>query len=159
MKEARLILGYDSLTRSSSGHVHGLLCIQVEELKFPSADWNDFVVVVLGWWCRACHELIGTDNGPLEVPFMDGPYRVQMQRHEKQSIDLRLIENRSSGSVVRHHAQVSAHVLLESAVAAAAMTVSQCQARQWSSRDIDELADAVKSLKQARLRSQLRIVP
>jgi hypothetical protein len=159
MKEARLILGDDSLSRSNSGHIHGLLCIQVEELRFPSADWNDFVVVVLGWWCRACHELIGNGNGSPEVPFMDGPYRVQMQRHEKQSIELKLIENRSSGSAVQHQAHVSEDVLLESVVAAAEKTVSECGKRQWWSRDVDELADAVKSLKQARLRSLLGAVP
>ena len=152
MKEAKLILDREDFSRSKSGHVHGRLFVQFEELQFPDASWNDFIVVVLGWWCRACCRLLAGEEESLEVPFMDGPYRVHLGPHSGQLIHLELIEDRSSRRVWCQ-AEVSIGVLFDSVVAAAESAVLECQTRGWSSRDADELADALKSLHRARLRT------
>lgn len=157
MTEARLILDPEYLSRSASGHVHGRLYVQFGELRFPDAGWNDFVVVVLGWWCRACYQLLDGGEDSLEVPFMDGPYRVRLGPRHGQVIHLELIEDRSSRRICCQ-AQVSIGVLFDSVVSAAERTVLECQARGWSSRDGDELVDSLRPLQRARLRTQLSVV-
>lgn len=158
MREARLILGDGGFFRSKSDHVHGLLFVQVDKLQFPRADWSDFIVVVVGWWCRACDRLLGGEEGLLEVPFMDGPYHVQMGPNSGQLIRLELIEDRSIGNAVWCQTDVSIGVLLDSVVSVAERVVLECRTRGWWSRDADELEDALISLKRARLRARLRIV-
>lgn len=157
MTEARLILDHADLSRSESGHVHGQLFVQLGELQFPDAHWDDFIIVVLGWWCRACCQLLTGDEKSLEVPFMDGPYSVQLGPIGGQSINMELIESRSSRSV-QCQAKVSVDVLIDSVISAAERAVLDCQARGWSSRDGDELEDALKFLQRARLKTRLRIV-
>jgi hypothetical protein len=158
MTEARLILDREDFSRSESGHVHGRLFVQLGDLQFPDAHWNDFIIVVLGWWCRACCRLLTGDEESLEVPFMDGPYCVRLGPIAGQSINMELIEARSNRSV-QCQAQVSVDVLIDSVVSAARRAERDCQARGWSSRDGDELEDALKSLQRARLKMRLRIVP
>ena len=41
--------------------------------EFPRAGWNDFVVVVLGWWSSAILRLLENNSGMERVHFMDGP--------------------------------------------------------------------------------------
>ena len=59
--------------RLDQGVVTGGLWLAVDGQAFPEADWNDFPLVVLGWWAEAVADLL--NGGPSrELLFMDGPY-------------------------------------------------------------------------------------
>ena len=52
--------------------------VGIGALEFPSTDWRDFGVVILGWWATALKAL---DTGQTDVAtlrFMDGPYEMQV---------------------------------------------------------------------------------
>lgn len=49
-RSLRVHVSADSLERSTSGAITGVVYLFDGTTAFPSADWNDFVVVVVGWW-------------------------------------------------------------------------------------------------------------
>jgi len=61
--------------RTITGH----LFVQVGDFFFPEKGWDDFVVVVLGWWIE---NAILLDGPVVEVDnlFMDGPYSFRSRR-------------------------------------------------------------------------------
>jgi len=62
-----------STFRLERGVVTGEICLTIDGQAFPEPGWNDFAVVVLGWWTEAIAELL--DGAPYrELLFMDGPY-------------------------------------------------------------------------------------
>lgn len=152
MTQATIVLAKDGLDRSAAGLVCGGLYVQAGEFQFPDLRWTDFVVVVLGWWCRALSRVLTGDRTPVEVRFMEGPYLVEIGPKSAQSIHLKLIE---AGLSRRVHLEADApmHILADSVLAAAARALAECEARGWWSDDEDELADAMVVLQQEKSRA------
>lgn len=53
--------------------------IEVNERIYPDRSWMDFGAVILGWWQRACVELL-EGNKEVAFVFMDGPYRLRLKQ-------------------------------------------------------------------------------
>jgi hypothetical protein len=67
----------DSLTQSARGAVFGEVAFAIDRSYFPEQKWNDFIVVVLGWWSGKCAALLrGAPQD--ELWFMDGPFLVNV---------------------------------------------------------------------------------
>ncbi len=56
-------------------------CVETDDGCFPSAEWDDFPLVVLGWWIRELKAVfISPGARTFEFRFMDGPYRILCQK-------------------------------------------------------------------------------
>jgi hypothetical protein len=146
--EIRIDVADDRLSRSRSGNVLGGIWLSVDGSAFPTALWSDFIVVVLGWWCQALLELLSGDQGPIEVNFMDGPYRVDLGPLDRGSLHVVLVERDRKG----READVEVGPLVLSVLSAAARTLQECKAHNWWSRDEETLAQAREDLRRAILR-------
>lgn len=145
LKHAKVVLANEGFGRSAAGLVHAGLHVQIDTLQFPDPRWTDFVVVMLGWWCRALSSVLSGERPSVEVRFMEGPYLAEIGPRSAGSIHLKLIEaglNRR----LRFDAEVSMRVLIDSVISAAERVLAECRERGWWSEDADELADAMKSL-------------
>ena len=73
----RIVLDQNTLRQSKSGSVTAVIYFDFGfGRQFPSADWDDFVVVIISWWMAALNELMhGSDEVCLH--FMDGPYEIR----------------------------------------------------------------------------------
>lgn len=48
-----------------------------ENLFYPSKDWTDFGVVIMGWWVKSLENLMDSSNSdPVCFSFMDGDYKI-----------------------------------------------------------------------------------
>src|SRR5689334_4734917 len=68
--------------------------------EFPMAGWNDFVVVVLGWWLAAILRLLHNHSRSERVHFMDGPYAVEVCKAQRGRLRLTMFAGPSGGREV-----------------------------------------------------------
>jgi hypothetical protein len=83
---------------------------------------------------------------------MEGPYLVEVGPKSGHFIHLELIESGLKRRVQRR-AEVPTDVLVDSLLLAAAKVLAECKTQDWRSDDVNELADAIGTLKQERLRT------
>jgi hypothetical protein len=145
MQDARVELGKSDLVLTGSGLPFGEVWLRVDGVAFPAEGWTDFVVVVLGWWADAAAELLAGNAGPIEVDFMDGPYRVRLRLAE-DGWNLDLIERGRSVLVLRR-ALVEGQLLSKSIVEASGRVLDVCLKNGWLSTDTARLEAAVRRLR------------
>jgi hypothetical protein len=134
------------VSRSASGAITGTLYLKLGEDCFPDVNWSDFVVVVLEWWCSALERLHRGEPGPLRVPFMDGPFRADLEALTDGRLAVTLVTWQRSEDEEVHHAAVDRDHLTHSVVVAARATLHLCRQRGWASRDIEALRDSLEAL-------------
>ena len=134
------------VSRSGSGALTGALYLKLGDRCFPNAVWSDFVVVVLEWWCSALQRLHQGELGPIAVPFMDGPYRVEIESLADERLDLTLVRSGARHDQEIDRSMVDRNQLTYSVIVAARATLRQCRQHGWSSKDIDTLSDSLGAL-------------
>jgi hypothetical protein len=134
------------VSRSASGALTGTLYLKLGDCCFPDADWSDFVVVVLEWWCSALHRLHQSEPGPITVPFMDGPFRVVIESLDDGRLEVTLMTHGENHEQEINHAIVDRNKLTNSAVVTARGTLRQCRQHGWSSKDVDALSESLDAL-------------
>ena len=152
MQEARVELGTNDLTLTDSGLPFGEIWLRVDGLAFPAEGWTDFVVVVLGWWADAAAELLTGNAGPIEVNFMDGPYRARVRVHAESGWNLDLVERGRSLMVLRS-AVVDRRLLSLSIIEASERVLERCLKNGWVSTDTARLEVALRRLRVSLLAS------
>lgn len=130
----------------ADGKITGELRLELGEVAFPAPSWNDFVVVVLAWWCDA---LVG--RPPFELLFMDGPYEVRLDhvRDDRLSVAMRR-RTRSQAQVVAT-GSASAAAFRESLISAAVATSTMCTQRGWETADTRALNRSLIAVQAAHL--------
>jgi hypothetical protein len=73
-----LIAEVESVQARPTGPVTGNIWLEINGNSFPKYRWNDFVVVVLGWWASALLKLVRGSSTQEMVPFMEGPFAVEL---------------------------------------------------------------------------------
>lgn len=58
--------------------VFGNIYFNDQSFYFPCNDWNDFLIIVLNWWCSAIGRLLRNENIQDDFSFMDGPFTVKV---------------------------------------------------------------------------------
>ena len=71
--ETHLVVELGMLNVCAQGPATGGIWLVTGGSEFPRAGWNDFIVVVLGWWSSAILRLLENNSGMERVHFMDGP--------------------------------------------------------------------------------------
>jgi hypothetical protein len=136
-----------ALRRSARGSITGPLFLEVGGYAFPENGWNDFPVVVLGWWIRAVLEL-QRSSAAISCVFMDGPFEFALKPAGLGVWELRLLERRVAAVQVVRSERVNPAEVLLAVHSAADAVLKACAERRWSSKDLDELRSARDALRQ-----------
>ncbi|WP_434041509.1 MULTISPECIES: hypothetical protein [Sorangium] len=97
----RIVFDPSTLHRSKMGSVTGGVYFDFgPEQGFPGVGWDDFVVVLAGWWLAALNEITRTGRESV-LYFMDGPYSITVVPQEGSKLSLRCTENRRGARVVQ----------------------------------------------------------
>jgi hypothetical protein len=134
----RIVFVPNTLHQTKMGSITGVVYFDFgAENQFPVAGWNDFVVVIAGWWLAEVNKTVRARSETV-LRFMDGPYGVTVVPQEDSTVLLRCTADRVGARVV-HEAIVSMDDL-EREVASLARTVSRaCASAGIKSADLDEL--------------------
>lgn len=79
----------ESIEKSKSGKISGVIYLKLADHFFPEEGWNDCPVILLNWWC----ELFS--NGKVgDYYFMDGPFYFKII-NEFDSYSFELFHNKT----------------------------------------------------------------
>lgn len=155
MSDFSIVLDETSLV-ANHGVVTGHLHVLANGHRFPDPLWNDFVVVILGWWCEALLACIQDPSHEAELRFMDGPYHLRVRPADrKYHIAVELCAGRqrhAQGTFVSTHADLCAEVLR-----ASESVIKYCQLNKINNKDVDTLRRGAAALRAAASRLQIPV--
>lgn len=132
-----------TLSRSRRGGITGVLFVVANGTAFPEKGWNDFPVVVLGWWAQAVRGVLdGAREGVCQ--FMDGPFSFSVQPSSAGAWAIRLLGKQGEATATT---KAAPEEVADAVVRAADAVLAACAAKAWTSRDIDELRSSVADLR------------
>ena len=131
--------------RPATGRIH----VRLAGVAFPSSDWYDFVVVLLGWWTNQVAQLLKHDASGI-IRFMEGPYEIKLESAGRQDVfqatalykDLPFPRLPKPVALGRSDLATSLRKTSEAVLA-------EFRRRGLDSRDLRNLADGLMALKQA----------
>ena len=138
-----LLVDLESISLRSAGPATGCIAVNLGGEFFPSARWNDFVVVIVEAWASALLRLLRRSSDVERVHFMEGPYAIEIERIENGQLRLRAIAHPNR---VRAYADVSSTGLAKALLTVGQGVLQKCRRGGYANRDVERLADALASL-------------
>ena len=74
------------ITSESKFATWGIIYFQFDDLCFPDDMWYDAVSSLLDMWVYILDDFLCTDEKQCDLPFMDGPYEIQLIKDESEHI-------------------------------------------------------------------------
>jgi len=139
MPGAQVRVTDESISVLKSGLVTGVVYVDFGPFQFPDLNWDDFVVVILGWWLTAQVDLLRGAASQVQLRFMDGPLRISMQNEAADLCTMKCIKD----DCIQYECEGSPLDLLKSTLEAAVRVHGICTQQGWRSRDIDALEQAI----------------
>ncbi len=112
---------------------------------FPMTGWNDFIVVVLGWWVAAVLRLLQNDSASERIHFMDGPYAVEISRMSSGRFQLRMFAGPNGGREVAVGEAKAREFISELSIQSRKL-LDECRLQGWWSPDADELKSRLQGM-------------
>ena len=143
--ETHLVTELGMLNVRPQGPAIGGIWLVTGASEFPRAGWNDFVVVVLGWWSASILRLLGNNTGRERVHFMEGPYAVEVSKAQPGKLQLRMFAGASGGREVAVGEADIKRFVSELATQSREL-LDECRLREWWSPDAEALASHLHDL-------------
>lgn len=146
-RERQMFIGVtvDEASLRFSRNVTGIVFFEFGTFQFPQRDWNDFVVVILGWWLDATTKLMAAGEGETELYFMDGPYALRIVivgglfKISRGRDDV-------ATETTAFNLEVESLTFLHAILNASKMVLSACASRGWATADTEALQHKVSRL-------------
>ena len=135
----KVCISTESLSRSNLGSITGAICLSDGNFYFPSQDWDDFPVVILGWWIETLSTPL-LHGAQKECLFMDGDYAFQVSPHSADEWLIVCANRTDAHGTHQSTAIVKVTEFMSILRSAANSLVVACHNRGWNSKDIDQLS-------------------
>lgn len=140
--ETFLIIEVETLKVSPRGPATAGIWLITESGAFPAAGWDDFVVVILGWWARALLTTIRSNGVRGRVHFMEGPHVVDVAI-SSGILHFKLISrDREVGT-----GETAVSPFVSALISQSRKVLHECRSREWWSADADTLESLLGDLK------------
>jgi len=106
---------------NDSGTTIGRIHWRVESRRFPSADWDDFIVVILSWWLAVTRRYL-RNRTKQRLLFMDGPYEVLLTPRSPTTCNLAFCRRGAADRPVAAFVHIARDAALAASVISAAET-------------------------------------
>ncbi len=114
MSDFRIIINNDLLKYSDSKKIFSTIYITCQEHCFPSSTWTDFTEIVLGMWSHNLIECRYSQNINFEFPFMDGAYRMDVEKDNNMQLTINCINSRGNTEMIELTVQTGYYEVLSS---------------------------------------------
>lgn len=139
------MLDKDTFRRHANGTITGTIVWRIEDVSFPDDAWNDFVIVVLGWWLRAVNRLLRGISTSETLDLMDGPYSLICES-SGHLVDCRFVERRTNQMQIATWSGETRE-LAKQILIAGRHAFRICQENGWMNSDIRLLESMVNTLR------------
>jgi hypothetical protein len=131
----------DTLTRSSSGNITGIIHVEADGFVFPEVEWDDFVVIILGWWLNDIIGLISGSTKNCSCQFMDGPLQFNIEVKDPKKWMIQFVIRRLKGDECLWEGTFAPQEIVVAVSSAAESVINLCRERGWASTDITSLIE------------------
>lgn len=146
----RLILKKDSLYVNSSGNVIGVIFFEIDGFYFPENNWYDFVVRLLSWLSESILNLKSKIEEDLDMPFMEGCYKVELALDKKELCKINFIEGEKLAGdkeIIHKSITVPLNDVIDEVTKACEMIIRMRESKELEfDLDYEELLEAYHSL-------------
>lgn len=111
-------------------------------LAFPEDVWDDFPVIVVGWWLKALADYVQGFQDTIDLLFMDGDFLVRLSGKGNSGTTVEMIEETRDGNVVHFSTTADLLTLYRSIDEAAAILIDFCRSQPEEVPDCLELIGA-----------------
>lgn len=123
--------------------VSGPIWLELDGVSFPAHEWDDFPVVILGFWLTNIKPLLLGQSHVCECPFMDGPYQFNVHVDRKDLFRVALVEREVDEQKSLVTAEVDSEVLVRQMLSASEIVVHTCKRNDWIDDDLLNLQKLV----------------
>lgn len=154
--EVEVYVKPESLTtaHSSKGYVTGIIYFSSGSFAFPEDVWDDFPVVIVGWWLNALTDYKYGAKEEVDLNFMDGSFLVRLSHRSDLSTETEMIQEKSGGDEVEFSAVANMLRLYKSIDEAADILIQFCERKPTEVPYYPELVEAKRRARDA-FRNQL----
>lgn len=145
MSELSVLVEIASLRVRSNGPATANIWFVINGREFPRGRWNDFVVVVLGWWVVGLLNLLRDTSTHETMRFMDGPYAVEVSKTSSGLLQFRAVEGASRNIEVAI-GEGAAHSFVLELISQSREVLDACRRVSWWSSDAEILESSVNAL-------------
>ena len=124
--------------------------MEIDKCQFPMDGWDDFVVVILGWWVVALLRLLRGDSERETVPFMEGPYAVELEITEGGILCISTMDQskRTAESLVGSCGVLDS---IAGIISQSQAVLDACRRQSWWSTDAETLESSLAELREIAL--------
>lgn len=130
----------NTLAESKYKRILGQIFITVGDFKFPSSNWNDFVVIIMAWWLNELSLLISGKISSCKCSFMEGPYSFEISLLTKNTWEIKCMNNESC--ILKE--QVEVLEVIDAFMTSSFNIIKLCQDNEWKSKDVSLLESTYK---------------
>lgn len=150
LQEFSVHISPKSLTLSPHGKVLGHIWVQVDDVFFPEQEWDDFVVVIMGWWLDGFLKISMGKQSKCICSFMDGPFEFTVTPQTQERWLIEFFEKRRTGKTCELKGVFDARSVVGAMLLASDKVIKLCQRNGWQPDEVDTLVN---------FHSQLRALP
>jgi hypothetical protein len=145
MNTLKLVVPLSDLYLSKGKHpnIHGTIFFEINDFKFPDAQWDDFVVVILGWWIKSLYEAHQSGESQTKLSFMDGPLEVSVKLGNNIS-QLKFVRRRGETNEVIGKATIDYDELMSKLIDIAQKIIAKAEQNKWETTDLETLKKLMK---------------
>ncbi len=140
-----IVLHEDTFRQYTNGTITGIVLWRINGKAFPDEAWNDFVIVVLGWWAGAIIRLLSGNSTKETMDLMDGPYSLICEG-SIASIRCRFVDRRKDHDVVAVWSGNTVD-LAKQILTAGKTALRKCHQHNWIHPDIKNLEKEINTLR------------
>lgn len=145
MIQTELISEATSLKARHGESATGNIWLKLDGYHFPGSGWNDFMVVLMGWWANALLRQVRGLSTQEIIPFMDGPYAVEVTMVSPGVLRFRALQGENRNTEVAA-GEGSAEAFIDSLTLQGREVLDACRRQSWWSKDADVLESALQAL-------------
>ena len=145
----RIVL--DTLSKQPSGAITGVIHLKLDEITFPESDWNDFVIVILGWWLRDIRSLIDEHSQSCICRFMDGPFQFEIEAAKPDAWVIRFVRRTRSRNEYLTERIAARQDIVDEMLATTKSVIDACLENEWDTVEISTLKENYASILQPKI--------
>jgi len=134
-----------SICNVGRGLPTGVVFFDFGTFQFPESDWNDSIVVVMGWWLTELLELLTGRATSVNLRFMEGAFSLRISGQPHKMLRLECLEGRQERIALEF--DCTAGEFARSVVHAATSLQTICHEMGWTSSDVAVLDDKLPTAK------------
>lgn len=139
MQDIDIIINTDSIRMSKSGAITGEIFFSVSDDFFPEENWNDFIVIVLGWWLNTLKSYDEKEKSEFEMCFMDGPFSIKAKKNTEDILELSFIRDIGKGQEILFVAECFNKEFKKKLLTAVRKVLRNAEIEQWPKDTVEGL--------------------